>query len=165
MFTSTESCRLVRPDLHGSQTLTIRPMPTNRWYSFQTARKAAYMQRTRHMHSTREVDLCLTAADGLMLPACCRLHVAPFTNVGLVERQTGRANARELLRPPERNSGTELSYVCNYSHIAVPLAAYMAGFWGATPFGVDLSPLAFHAPRKHFHMSCAFVGALRASHT
>eukprot|EP00439_Symbiodinium_sp_Y106_P055867 s1132_g7.t2 len=51
------------------------------------------------------------AEGGIMLPACCSLHVAPFSHVSLVERQTG--------------------------------------FWATSPFGVDLSPLAFHALDQH----------------
>lgn len=51
------------------------------------------------------------AEGGAMLPARCSLHVAPFSHVSLVERQTG--------------------------------------FWGTSPFGVDLSPLAFHALDQH----------------
>ncbi|CAE7513706.1 PRMT11 [Symbiodinium pilosum] len=69
---------------------------------------------------------------GVMLPARCCLHVGPFSHASLVERQTGE--------PARRASKC---------HGVRPSRAFtaMQGFWGTTPFGVDLSPLAFHVSR------------------
>ena len=78
-----------------------------------------------------------------MLPACCSLHVAPFSHVSLVERQTGAPLTQLDLHDVQ----TCLKQAAILSCCS---GALFEGFWATSPFGVDLSPLAFHVPCKHY---------------